>query len=121
MDATAAALLNAIKDFARLDDSLHLISPAVLEPITELKNKSLGYTSQGANALLTTEEVLIALAISATTNPVAKAALDKLPNLRDTKAHSTIILTKRDEQIYGKLGIDITSDPYFPTENLFYG
>ena len=121
MDATAAALLNAIKDFARLDDSLHLISPAVLEPITELKNKSLGYTSQGANALLTTEEVLIALAISATTNPVAKAALDKLPNLRDTKAHSTIILTKLDEQIYGKLGIDITSDPYFPTENLFYG
>lgn len=121
MEATAAALLNAIKFFAKLDDSLHIISPAVLEPIMKLKSHGLGEGPSNTSELLTAEEVLIALAISATTNPVAKAALDKLPKLRGTKAHSTVILTKLDEQIYYKLGIDITSDPYFPTENLFYG
>lgn len=120
MDATAAALLNAIKYFAKLDDSLHLIAPSVLEPIMKLKTKTLGYGATSDSILLTAEEVLIALAISANTNPVAKAALEKLPKLKDTKAHSTIILTKLDEQIYSRLGIDITSDPYFPTENLFY-
>ena len=121
MEATAAALLNAIKYFAKLDDSLHMIAPSVLEPIMKLKGQTLGYDGvPNATTLLTAEEVLIALAISANTNPVAKAALDKLPSLKNTKAHSTTILTKLDEQIYSRLGIDITSDPYFPTENLFY-
>lgn len=120
MEATAAALLNAIKYFAKLDDSLHMIAPSVLEPIMKLKGQTLGYGMPNYTTLLTAEEVLIALAISANTNPVAKAALDKLPSLKDTKAHSTTILTKLDEQIYSRLGIDITSDPYFPTENLFY-
>lgn len=119
MDATAAAILNAIKHFAKLDDSLHMISPSILEPIMNLKNNSAGNLTS-KNHLLTTEEVLIALAISATTNPVAKAALKKLNDLQDTKAHSTTILNKNDEQTYVKLGIDITCDPVFPTENLFY-
>lgn len=117
MDATAAAVLNAIKYFAKLDDSLHLISPSILEPIMRLKHHALG---SGKSALLTTEEVLIALTISATTNPVAKAALERLGDLKNTKAHSTTILNKSDEQTYVKLGIDITCDPFFPTENLFY-
>lgn len=117
MDASAAAVLNAIKYFAKLDDSLHLIAPAILEPI--LKLKSVG-NDANKNQLLTTEEVLIALCISATTSTVAKIALDKLGELKDTKAHSTTILNKSDEQTYGKLGIDVTCDPFFPSENLFY-
>ncbi len=117
MDATAAAVLNAIKHFAKLDDSLHMISPSILEPIMKMKSESL---NMGKNALLTTEEVLIALAISATTNPVAMKALEKLGDLKNTKAHSTTILSKSDEQAYAKLGIDITCDPLFPTENLYY-
>lgn len=117
MDATAAAILNAIKYFAGLDDRLHMIAPSILEPIMTLKSDALG---SGKNALLTTEEVLIALAISATANPVANVALDKLGNLKNTKAHSTTILNKSDEQTYAKLGIDVTCDPFFPSENLFY-
>ena len=117
MDASAAAVLNAIKYFAKLDDSLHLIAPSILEPI--LKLKSIGNDSN-KNQLLTTEEVLIALGISATTSTVAKIALEKLCELKDTKAHSTTILNKIDEQTYGKLGIDVTCDPFFPSENLFY-
>ncbi len=117
MDATAAAILNAIKHFAGLDDRLHMISPSILEPIMKLKKNALGSSK---STLLTTEEVLIALAISATTNPVAKAALERLTDLKDTRAHSTTILNRSDEQTYGKLGIDVTCDPFFPTENLFY-
>lgn len=120
MDATAAALLNAIKYFAKLDDSLHMIAPSVLEPIMRMKAQTIGYTIAHQPTLLTAEEVLIALAISANTNPVAKAAMDKLPRLKDTKAHSTTILSTLDEQVYARLGIDITCDPFFPTENLFY-
>lgn len=117
MDASAAAVINAIKYFAKLDDSIHLIAPSILEPILNLKSMGV---EENKNQLLTTEEVLIALGISATTNPVAKIALDKIVELKDTKAHSTTILNKRDEQTYGKLGIDVTCDPFFPSENLFY-
>lgn len=117
MDATAAAILNAIKHFAGLDDRLHMIAPSILEPIMKLKESAL---ASNKRLLLSTEEVLIALAISATTNPVAKAALEHLPDLKDTRAHSTTILNRSDEQTYGKLGIDVTCDPFFPTENLFY-
>lgn len=116
MDAAAAVLLNAIKYFAHLDDSIHLIAPEILEPIMNLKSEILS----NKNPLLSCEEVLIALTISATTNPVAKAALTKLGELNATQAHSTTILSKNDDQTYGKLGIDVTADPYFPTENLYY-
>lgn len=116
MDAAAAVLLNAIKYFANLDDSIHLIAPEILEPIMNLKSETLS----NKNPLLSCEEVLIALTISATTNPVAKAALTKLGELNGTQAHSTTILSKNDDQTYGKLGIDVTADPYFPTENLYY-
>lgn len=116
MDAAAAVLLNAIKYFANLDDSIHLIAPEILEPIMNLKSQ----LQANNNILLSCEEVLIALTISATTNPVAKAALTKLEELKGTQAHSTTILSKNDDQTYGKLGIDVTADPYFPTENLYY-
>ena len=43
-----------------------------------------------------------------------------LGELSGTQAHSTTILSKNDDQTYGKLGIDVTADPYFPTENLYY-
>ena len=116
MDAAAAVLLNAVKHFAHLDDSIHLIAPEILEPIMNLKSNILS----NKNPLLSCEEVLIALTISATTNPVAKAALSMLGELSGTQAHSTTILSKNDDQTYGKLGIDVTADPYFPTENLYY-
>jgi len=116
MDAAAAVMINAVKHFAHLDDSIHLIAPEILEPIMNLKSKILS----NKNPLLSCEEVLIALTISATTNPVAKAALSMLGELDGTQAHSTTILSKNDDQTYGKLGIDVTADPYFPSDNLYY-
>ena len=116
MEAAASALLNALKHLANLDDKLLLLSPNVLEPILELKKLSLGIK----NPILTTEEVLIALSISANTNPNAALAINLLPQLQNAQAHSTNILSPKEEQIYLKLNIDITSDPFFATDNLYY-
>lgn len=116
MDAPSAAILNAIKYLSDLDDELLLISPTILEPIIRLKEKTL----KNKNIPLDCEEILIALSISAATNEKAAAALKKLENLNAVQAHSTHILGRNDEQTLRKLGIDVTSDQVFPTENLYY-
>lgn len=116
MDAAAAAVLNAIKVLANIADDIHLLSPAVLNPIIDLKKKNLGYK----NPVLDCEEVLIALGISAAFNPTAQVALDKLSQLKSCEAHSTVILSGSDEDTYRSLGIEITADPEFASESLFY-
>lgn len=116
MDATAAVLLNAVKYLANISDEIYLISPVILEPIRNLKSKTLGSKS----VALDCEEILIALSICAATNPIAQVAMEKLVMLRGCQAHSTTILSRNDEQIFSKLGIDITSDPEYPTESLYY-
>ena len=116
MDAASAAILNAIKHFANINDEILLISPVILEPIINLKSKTL----MSKNVALDTEEVLIALSISAATNPMAQVAMEKLHMLKGTQAHCTNILGKNDEQTLRKLGIDLTCDQVFPTENLYY-
>lgn len=116
MDATAAVILNAVKYFANITDEIHLISPVILEPIINLKAKTLS----SKNTALTCEEVLIALSICAATNPTAQVAMEKLQMLKGCQAHSTTILTKNEEQTFRKLGIDITSDPEYPSASLYY-
>ncbi|MBQ3438174.1 MAG: DUF1846 family protein, partial [Fusobacterium sp.] len=116
MDAPSAAILNAIKYLANFDDELLLISPAILNPIIELNEKAF----KNKKIPLDCEEVLIALSISAVTNPMAQTALSKLPLLEGVQAHSTHILGRSDEQTLRKLGLNVTSDQAFPTENLYY-
>lgn len=116
MDAASAAILNAIKYLSNFDDELLMISPTVLEPIIELKEKAF----KNKKIPLNCEEVLIALSISAITSSMAATALEKLPLLQGVQAHSTHILGKNDEQSLRKLGIDVTCDQVFPTENLYY-
>ena len=103
----ASVILNALKKFANLDDDLLLISPNVIEPIHELKTKSLGYR----NPRLHLDEMLIALSIAATTNSQAKLALDQLPKLRGLQAHSSAILGDFDLKYLKCLGIQITEEP----------
>lgn len=117
MNATAAAILNAVKYLANISDEIHLISPIVLEPILNLKSKTL---NGGENVSLNSKEILIALSICAATNPTAQAALEKLAMLKGCQAHSTTILSGNDDEILMKLGIDVTSDPEYQSENLFY-
>lgn len=116
LDASAAALLNSIKYLANIADDMHLISPVILEPILDLKTKTL--TNQKVS--LNCEEVLIALSISAATNPIAQVAMEKLAMLKNCQVHSTTILPTSDEQTLGKLGIDVTCDAEYASESLFY-
>lgn len=116
MDAPSAAILNAIKYLAHLDDDLHILSPIVLNPILKLKSVTL----KNRITSLDCEDILITLSICAATNPAVQLAMDKLSLLKGGQAHSTTILGKNDEQIFRKLGIDVTCDPEFPTENLYY-
>ena len=116
MDAASAVTINAIKKLANISDDIFLISPVILEPIINLKKDTLG----GRNVALSLEEVLIALSISAATNPTAQVAVDKLKELKGCQAHSTTILTRGNEQILGKLGVEVTSDDVYESDSLFY-
>ena len=116
LDASAAALLNSVKHLANIADDIHLISPVILEPILDLKFKTLS----NQKVLLNCEEVLIALSISAATNPIAQVAMEKLAMLKNCQAHSTTILPTSDEQTLRKLGIDVTCDAEYASESLFY-
>ncbi|HGM3508148.1 DUF1846 domain-containing protein [Clostridioides sp. ZZV15-6383] len=116
MNGTAAAVLNAIKYLANISDDMHLISPVILEPIINLKTKTLA----SRNVSLSCQEVLTALSICAVTNPTAQFAMEKLTLLKGCQAHSTTILNRDDEQTFRKLGIDVTCDPEYPSQNLYY-
>ena len=116
MDASAGVLLNAVKHLADISDGIHLISPVILEPINSLKSKTLGSNRTSLNS----EEILIALSICAATNPTAQVALDKLSELKGCQLHSTTILSTGEEQVFRKLGVDVTCDPEYASENLFY-
>ena len=116
MVSCAAAILNAIKHLAGIADEIMLISPNVLETIISLKKNNL----HSKYCALNLEEILIALSISAVTNPTAQMALDKLSELKGIQGHSTIMLTHNDEQTLRKLGIDMTCDAEYPSENLSY-
>jgi uncharacterized protein (UPF0371 family) len=116
MVAAAAAILNAIKKLCGLADDIYLISPNVLETIQYLKTNIL----KNKRSSLNLEEILSALTISATTNPSAQVAVEKLLLLKGCKAHCTAILSDRDEQTLMALGIDVTSDPEYVTTNLYF-
>ncbi len=116
LGASAAALLNAIKALCQLEKSVHLIPPAVIEPIQQMKTGILG----NRNPRLHSDEVLIALAISAATNPDAAKAMACLKDLRDCEAHATVMLSPVDLDTYRKLGIRLTCEPKYQTKQLFH-
>ncbi len=107
LGASAALLLNALKYLGQVDADIHLISPEAIEPIQELKTKYLG----GKNPRLHTDEVLIALSISALNNPNARKALEQLPKLKGCQVHTSVMLSDVDIKIFKKLGVDLTSEP----------
>lgn len=107
LGASSAALLNALKSIAGISSDIDLVSPIVIEPIQDLKVNHLG----NRNPRLHTDEVLIALSISAATNPTAEKAMQALQNLKGCELHSTVILADVDLHTLGKLGINVTCEP----------
>lgn len=116
LGASSAALLNALKSIAGIDDEIDVISPEILEPIQKLKTENLG----NHNPRLHTDEVLIALSISAVNNPNAKRAFEAIPKLRYAEVHSTVILSQVDSSTFRKLGVNLSCEPVYQTKKLFH-
>ena len=117
LGASSAVLLNALKELAGIDDSIHLISPSVIEPISQMKVTHLG----NHNPRLHMDEILIALSISATVNENAAKAIEALPQLRHCEAHSSVILSHVDATVFSKLGLNLTCEPKYQTKKLYHG
>ena len=116
LGASSALLLNCLKILAGIPDDINIISPAIIEPIQVLKTDILGNN----NPRLHMDEILIALSICAATNEMAKKALEQAKKLRGAEAHSTVILSRVDENVFRKLGINITAEPKYQTKKLYH-
>ena len=117
LGASSAAILNALKALGGINDIYDLISPMIIEPIRKLKIENMG----NHNPRLHTDEVLIALSICALTDSRAKQAMEQLSKLRDCEAHSTVILSQVDRNVFHKLGIKLTCEPTYQTKKLYHG
>ena len=115
MHAASSLILNAIKELAEIPDKIPVLSPAVIESIANLKKNIMNRKTVSLNL----EETLIALSISATTNPTAQLAMEKLKELAGCEIHTTHMPTPGDEAGLRRLGVNLTSDPNFSTKRLF--
>lgn len=115
LGSSSAALLNALKHLAGVDDEELLISPSEIEPIQKLKVGYLG----NENPRLQSDEVLLALAMNAATDKTPERVLQELPKLRGAEAHSSVILSQVDIAVFRQLGVNITCEPVFPNKRLF--
>ena len=113
----SACLLNALKALAGIEKSQMLIAPNIIEPISHLKVEHLG----GHNPRLHTDETLEALSICAVSDPLAERAMEQLSALRGCEAHSSVILSRVDENLFQKLGVNVTCEPRYQIKRLFHG
>ena len=113
LGASAALLLNALKESAGIPHGIKLLSPSSIAPIQLLKTEYLG----SRNPRLHTDEILIALSSSASSNDVARLALEQLPNLKGCQVHTSVMLSPVDVQTFKKLGIQLTMEPVYESRN----
>ena len=116
LGASSACLLNALKKLAGIDKPLQLIAPGVIEPIQNLKVEHLG----NHNPRLHTDEMLIALTICSVMNPMAGYAIDQINSLKGCEAHSSVILSHVDEEMFKKLGVNISFEPRYQAKKLYH-
>ncbi len=116
LGAASACLMNALKYLAGIDKKLLLIAPGIIQPIQHLKVEHLG----NHNPRLHTDELLIALSICAVTNPMAGYAIDQLGRLKGCEAHSSVILSHVDADLFKKLGVNLSFEPRYQAKKLFH-
>lgn len=116
LGASAAVLLNTLKVLGNIEHDRHLISREAIEPIQTLKTDYLG----SKNPRLHTDEILIALSMSAATDEAAKLALSQIPKLKDCEVHSTVILSSVDEKTFKRLGMHLTCEPTYETNRIYH-
>ena len=117
LGASSALLINALKYLGSINDRIDLLSPAVIEPIINMKVEQLGAEK---TSLLHLNEILIALAIASVTDSCAKIALEQLPKLRGLEAHSSVILSQIDEDVFKKLDVNITCEPVYERQKFYH-
>lgn len=115
LSASAAVVLNALKEIAKIDDKFELLSEQFLRPVCSMKKDVLGVR----NGQLNLKEALMVLSISSVINPLAKDALSKIDKLKGLEAHSSCILDRDEELSLKKLGLYITTEPIFSSNNLY--
>lgn len=115
LGASAALMLNTLKELANIPHEVHVISPAAIEPIQKLKTEYLG----SQNPRLHTDEVLIALSSTAATSDLAKLALAQLPKLKGCQVHSSVMLSAVDKKIFKKLGVQLTCEAVHEHKKLY--
>ena len=113
--ASGAVILNALRTLAGLGDDFDIITDDILLPIVSYRTNIL----KSHCTLLTVDDILVALSICSAKNEKAKKALEKLTELKNCDAHSTYILPSSEENTLKKLGINVTCDPVFASNNLF--
>ncbi len=106
LTATSAVIMNSIKYLSGIKDKMKLISPNVIEPLQKLKQQVL----HNENLRLNAQDLLAALSISATTNPIIEEALEYLSTLKGVEAHSTVVLEYEDASILKSLKINLTQE-----------
>ena len=116
LGASAAVLLNALKVLGGIDHERHLVSPKAIEPIQTLKTNYLG----SRNPRLHTDEILIALSTSAASDPIALQALKQIPKLQGVEVHSSVLLSSVDEKVFKRLGVHLTSEAKYESEDKLY-
>lgn len=115
LGASAALLLNALKELAGIPHEKHVISPSAIEPIQKLKVNYLG----SKNPRLHTDEVLIALSVSAATDETANLALSQLPKLKGCQAHTSVMVSSVDMKQFKKLSIQATFEAKYEKKPVF--
>ncbi len=115
LGCSSAMLLNALKLLTGIDPGVKLLARESIEPIQRLKTADLG----SRNPRLHTDEVLIALAVSANGDENARLALAQLGALRGCDVHESVILGSVDEGIFRALGIQVTTEPVYATKSLY--
>jgi len=115
LHAASSLVLHAIKHLAEIPPKIKLLPPFITDSISNLKTAVLNEKTVSMDL----EETLIALSVSATTNSAAQLAMEKLKELSGCEMHMTHIPTPGDEAGLRRLGVNLTSDPNFPTKNLF--
>lgn len=112
---SAAVIINAIKKLAGIGKEVHLIEPEYVTPIQDLKIGHLG----SKNPRLHSNEILIALAITAMNKEEARLAMNQLENLKGSEVHSTVTLPEEDQNVFRKLGVHVTYDPVYEQDKLY--
>lgn len=115
MTSACACVLNTLKHFAHIDDSINLLPKKLLEPVLNLKRDKLGIKK----GKLSLKDVLMLLSINSVTNPTAEHVLKQLDRLKGLEAHTSSMLNTSDQNTLLALGINITSEPYYSSKSLY--